>query len=69
MIVLKPFNSTTRRFRTGDEVERPTTPEAIAEFLPHTFDERVERKFIGEPNEAAAPPALPSPAATIGRRK
>lgn len=67
MIVLKRFNSTVRRFKKGDEVQKPETPEAIAELAPHTFDNLVERKFLGDPSEALQP-ALPSPAA-VGRRK
>lgn len=43
MIVLKPFNSTLRRFKAGDHVSEND------DLSPHSFAGLTVRKFIGDP--------------------
>ncbi|TPJ60824.1 hypothetical protein [Mesorhizobium sp. B2-6-1] len=46
--VLKPFNSTSRRYAVGDPVRETD------DLSPHSFEDLKARKFIGTPKPAQA---------------
>lgn len=57
-VVAKPFKSQLRRFRKGDEVFEPLTPEEARELAPLDFAHLVARGFVVAPGVSA--PSLPS---------